>query len=242
MPLRASTLPSGSSLPLYRRLAFGNLIDFNVLDTRQYRSKQAACGDPAQCPELFDVNRTILGDAQEKWLFDNLAKSDATWTVVAQQVPTFARDMNAANPASRYSVDKWDGYVQSRKRLFGHLRDAKTPNPVVLSGDVHNHWCADLKTDFADPGSPTVGVEFTNSSVTSGGDGADVTPTWELIRKDNPHVTYHNNKRGYLACTATAAAMRADFRVVDRVTIADQPARTARSMVVEAGRPGSQPS
>jgi alkaline phosphatase D len=242
MPLRHTSLPTGPTLPLFRHLKFGNLIDLSVLDTRQYRSKQAACGDPAQCPELFDVNRTILGDAQEKWLFDNLAKSDATWTVVAQQVPTFARDMNAANPVSRYSVDKWDGYVQSRKRLFGHLRDAKTPNPIVLSGDVHNHWCADLKTDFADPGSPTVGVEFTNSSVTSGGDGADVTPTWELIRKDNPHVTYHNNKRGYLACTATAAAMRADFRVVDRVTIADQPARTARSMVVEAGRPGSQPS
>jgi hypothetical protein len=33
--------------------------------------------------------------------------------------------------------------------------------------------------------------------------------------------------------------MRADFKVVDRVTIPNQPARTGGSLVVEAGRPGS---
>ena len=242
MPLRQTSLPTGPTLPLFRHLKFGNLIDLSVLDTRQYRSKQAVCSDPNACPELFDVNRTILGERQERWLFDNVAKSDARWTVIGQQVPTFARDMNAANPLSRYSVDKWDGYAESRKRLFTQLRDAKTPNPIVLSGDVHNHWCSDLKLDFTNPASPTIGVEFTNSSVTSGGDGSEVAPAWELIRKDNPHITFHSNKRGYLACTATDATMRADFRVVDRVTAPDQPARTARTMIVEAGRPGSQTS
>ena len=43
MPLRASTLPSGPNMRLYRRMQFGNLIDLTVLDTRQFRSKQA-CG------------------------------------------------------------------------------------------------------------------------------------------------------------------------------------------------------
>jgi alkaline phosphatase D len=242
MPLRAATFPSGPNLPLYRRLAFGNLIDFSVLDTRQYRSKQARCGDPVTCPELIDVKRTILGEAQEQWLFETLGKSRATWTVIGQQVPTFARDMASATPQSRFSVDKWDGYVESRNRLFAHLRDSKTPNPIVLSGDVHAHWCADLKADFRNPRSPTIGVEFTNSSVTSGGDGTDVQPTWEAMHRDNPHITFHGNKRGYVACTASAHAMRADFRIVDRVTVPNQPARTARSMIVEAGRPGSQTS
>jgi alkaline phosphatase D len=40
MPLRASALPSGSHMRLYRRLQFGNLIDLSVLDTRQWRSDQ----------------------------------------------------------------------------------------------------------------------------------------------------------------------------------------------------------
>jgi alkaline phosphatase D len=85
-------------------------------------------------------------------------------------------------------------------------------------------------------------VEFTNSSVTSGGDGTDVQPTWEAMRRDNPHITYHSNKRGYIACTATPSTMRADFRIVDRVTVANQPAHTARTMIVEAGRAGSSRS
>jgi alkaline phosphatase D len=59
------------------------------------------------------------------------------------------------------------------------------------------------------------------------------------MRGSNPHITYHGNKRGYIACTATATSLKADFRVVDRVTVPDQPARTARAMVVEAGRSGS---
>jgi hypothetical protein len=33
--------------------------------------------------------------------------------------------------------------------------------------------------------------------------------------------------------------MRADFKVLDKVTVADLPARVAGSLVVEAGRPGS---
>jgi alkaline phosphatase D len=185
------------------------------------------------------VRRTILGPDQERWLFQNLATSTSRWNVLAQQVPTFARDMASVNAASRYSVDKWDGYAESRKRLFTHLRDASVRNPIVLSGDVHTGWCADLKADFADPASPTIGVEFTNTSVTSGGDGTDTQPTWEAMRSDNPHITFHSNKRGYLACAATASAMQADFRVVDKVSVPKQPARTARSMIVPAGRPGS---
>ena len=227
---------------LYRRLQFGNLIDMTVLDTRQYRSKQSQCGNPTDCPELLDVKRTMLGETQEKWLFDSLADAKATWTIIGQQVPTFARDMASVNAAARYSVDKWDGYAGARNRLFAHLHQAKVANPIVLSGDVHSHWCADLKADFTRPTSPTIGVEFTNSSVTSGGDGSDVQPAWESLRRDNPHLTYHSNKRGYIACTATARTMTADFRIVDRVSVPDQPARTARTMVVEAGRPGSMTS
>ena len=240
MPVRAAQIPTGPNLLLYRRLKFGDLIDLSVLDTRQYRSKQAPGGGPANLTELKDPARTIVGAAQEKWLFDNLATAQAKWTVLGQQVPTFARDNINVNPAGRFSVDKWDGYQASRSRLYSRLKDTKAPNPIVLSGDVHNHWGSDLKIDFRDPKSDTVGVEFTNSSVTSGGDGSDVTPTFEKMHIDNPHITYHSNRRGYISCTATPVAMRADFKILDKVTVPDLPARTGGSLVVEAGRPGSQ--
>lgn len=38
MPLRASCLPQGPHLQLYRKASFGRLAEFLVLDTRQYRT------------------------------------------------------------------------------------------------------------------------------------------------------------------------------------------------------------
>ncbi len=235
MPLRGSALPTGPSMILYRRLRFGSLLDLSVLDTRQYRSRQpCGRGTQAQCPEAFDAARTLLGAAQEKWLFEHLATAKARWTVLGQQVPTFAR-----NASGRFMMDKWDGYVSSRQRLYARLRETKAPNPIVLSGDVHTHWGADLKMDFANPRSETVGVEFTNTSITSGGDGSDVQLNWEQIRSDNSHVHYHSARRGYIACTATPATLRADFKVLDRVSEPNLPSRVGGSLVVEAGRPGA---
>jgi alkaline phosphatase D len=136
-------------------------------------------------------------------------------------------------------MDKWDGYTAARQRLYTRLQETKAPNPIVLSGDVHVHYGADLKLNFADPRSETVGVELTNTSVTSGGDGAEVGATWERIKPDNPHIKYHSARRGYIACTVTPSLLRADFQVIDRVSVAGAPERTGGSLVVEAGRPGA---
>jgi alkaline phosphatase D len=240
MPLRASTMPRGPSLQLYRRLRFGSLIDFNVLDTRQYRSDQA-CGHGAatNCAAAQDPSRSILGAAQEQWLFEQLGTARSTWTVLGQQVPMFARDYGVdANTMTRFSMDKWDGYTATRQRLLARLMETKAPNPIVLSGDVHAHYASDLKVDFTNPKSAAVGVELTNSSITSGADGSEVNATWAQVQRHNPHIKFHSNRRGYIACTATAAALRADFKVLDRVTIPGQAARVAGSVVVQAGRPG----
>ncbi len=243
MPLRASALPSGPDMRLYRRLQFGRLLDLDILDTRQYRSRQA-CGRllESRCDAAADPSRTILGRAQERWLFDQLSHARATWTVLGQQVPTFTRDSVATNPQGRYSMDKWDGYTAARARLYERLRQMKTSNPIVVSGDVHVHYGADLKLDFHDPRSPIVGSEFTNTSITSAGDGADVSAVWERIRGDNPHIKYHSARRGYIACTATPRTMRGDFRILDKVSVEDAPIRTGGSLVVEAGRRGSSPA
>ena len=240
MPLRAPTLPSGPDMRLYRRLQFGRLLDLEMLDTRQYRSRQA-CGRnlESNCAAAADRSRTILGSPQERWLFDQLSRSRATWTLLGQQVPTFTRDSVATNPQGRYSMDKWDGYTASRARLYARLREMKASNPIVVSGDVHVHYGADLKLDFHDPRSQTIGTEFTNTSITSGGDGTDVSAVWERIRGDNPHIKYHSARRGYIACTATPKTMQADFKVLDKVTVPDLPIRTGGSLVVEAGRRGS---
>ncbi len=239
MPVRAASLPAGPDMRLYRHLAFGSLLDLSALDTRQYRSDQACGGGSvSDCSAAAAADRTMLGAAQERWLFDHLANTRATWTILGQQVPTFARDYVGTAPDGRFQMDKWDGYTAARDRLFARLAETRAPNPVVLSGDVHVHYAADLHRDFGRPESPLVGVELTNTSITSGGDGAEVAGAWDVLQRHNPHLRFNSARRGYIACTATPASLRADFRVVDRVSMPDAPERSAGLWVVEAGRPG----
>jgi alkaline phosphatase D len=238
-PLRAAQLPDGSRQLLYRRLQFGNLLDVSLLDTRQYRSDQP-CNDGSRtnCAAINDPNATMLGDAQEKWLFATLPTVKAKWTVLSQQIPMYMRDNIKAAPEGQFSMDKWDAYTAARQRLFTQLRDTKAPNPVVLSGDLHIGFAADLKMDFRDPKSPTVGVEFTGTSVSSGGDGSDVSANWETLKADNPHIKFNTNRRGYLAMTATQNEMRGDFMAIDKVTERNMPARRVATGVVTSVEPG----
>ena len=132
-------------------------------------------------------------------------------------------------------MDKWDGYAASRQRLYARLQETKAPNPIVLSGDVHVHYGADLKMDYTNPKSEIVGVELTNSSATSGGDGAEVSGNWDAIARDNPHIKYHSARRGYIACTATPEShARRTSRCFDRVTV------PGRARAQQAGRSWSE--
>jgi alkaline phosphatase D len=236
MPLRRAQWPSGAGMRLYRRLHFGTLIDFSVLDTRQYRSDQACANATfTNCAAALDERRTMLGTEQEAWLFENLATASARWTVLGQQVMLGRQDRIRANPDGQFSMDRWDGYPAARRRLVQRMAATRASNPVVLSGDIHQHFASEVGADPDRPDSPGVAVEFTNTSISSGGDGADVAPAWRLASPDNPHVKFHSNRRGYIAVTCTNAEMRADFKVLDRVSQPNLPARTAGSLVVEAG-------
>ena len=65
----------GHDMQLYRRMPFGQLAEFFVLDTRQYRTDQP-CGDGIKAPgdAVLDPNGTMLGEAQRNWLFDRLGR------------------------------------------------------------------------------------------------------------------------------------------------------------------------
>jgi alkaline phosphatase D len=235
MPLRRASVPQGPDMNLYRRISYGNLAEFNVLDTRQYRDDQAA-GDP----ERHDPSRTITGEEQERWLLDGLAASGAHWKVLAQQV-FFAKRDRDPDEGELYSMDAWDGYLGSRNRVLEFIRERRIANPIVLTGDVHNNWAAELKANFDDPNSETLGVEFIGTSITSGGDGADTPgPDQQGILEENPHMKFFNGQRGYVLCRLTLELWHADYRVLPYVSEPGAPIYTRASFAVEAGRPGLQ--
>ncbi|HWD78498.1 MAG TPA: alkaline phosphatase D family protein [Kribbella sp.] len=233
MPLRPAQANNGNSIPLYRRLRWGSLAVFHMLDTRQYRDDQA-CGDGWKiCSDADLASRSLPGNTQETWLLDGFNQHLATWDIIGQQV-FFARRFNSTGA----SMDSWDGYRASRARIQQGWVDRGTRNPVVLTGDVHRAWASDLKADYNNASSATIGSELVSSSVTSGGDGDGATTIPDV--GTNPWLKFYNNRRGYVRTTITPTQLQADFRAVDKVSEHGAAAITMKSFVIEDGRPGLQ--
>ncbi|MGP0092840.1 MAG: alkaline phosphatase D family protein [Xanthobacteraceae bacterium] len=247
MPVRPIlSRPNGPVMRIYDRFAFGDLAEISMVDGRQYRSRVACYGPPnkgggrlesnASCPERRDAGRTMLGFAQEAWLFGALARSRANWNVIAQDVLMAQLRQKQSDGADRFWTDDWDGYPAGRTRLLQQLAKNKTANPVVLGGDMHAFFANDLRLDFDDPGSPVVATEFVGTSISSAG------PPYDLIASalpDNPHVHYfESRKRGYALVDLDRTKMTTNFRAVSEVTDPDAGISTLKTFTVEDGRPG----
>lgn len=242
MPLRLRNRAGAGQnrLRLHRSLHFGDLADIHVLDTRQFRSDQPCDDgfgslDPESvaleprfgrlfCPEeLEDPEATLLGSRQERWLARGLKFSRAQWNILAQQV--VMTEWNLAPFAQRsvpeietiFSVDAWDGYRAARRRLFDLLARLRPSNPVVLTGDIHSAWGANLLEDFAESGSDILAAEFVGSSITSTFGDRDPRPNDAVVRdtvvKANPHIAFYNGLyRGYCLCEVDRRRWRSTYR------------------------------
>ncbi|TDD16990.1 alkaline phosphatase, partial [Kribbella turkmenica] len=132
----------------------------------------------------------------------------------------------------------WDGYRASRARIQQGWRDRGTRNPIVLTGDVHRAWANDLKADYSNANSATIGCELVTSSATSSADGDGSTTIPDVAT--NPWLKFYNNRRGYVRTTLSPTQLRADFRAVAKVSEHGAAASTVKSFVIEEGRPGLQ--
>ena len=239
MPLRATSFPIGPSMRLYRQLNVGDLLQLNALDTRQFRSDQP-CGDGLQfpCAGQLESSQTMTGSVQEAWLLRQLDLSSARWNAIAQQT-MFAQFDFLAGQGQIFNMDQWDGYVAARRRITDFVQLRQPSNPIVLTGDIHSSWVHDLKADFDNPASATIGTEFVGTSVTSDFPAIAV-PLVEAARRDNPHTKFFDGLfRGYVRCTVRPEAWTTDFRAVPTILTDDVSAFTLASFVVIDGHPGA---
>ena len=169
------------------------------------------------CAEAFAASQTMMGAEQERWFFEGLGRSRARWNIVANQVMMAQLD-HRVGPEIGLSMDKWDGYQVERERVLRFLQERRVSNPVVITGDIHSNWAADLKVDWADPKAPAVGSEFVGTSISSGGDGADMTPAVKAYLPEEPHVHFFNGQRGYVRCHVMLDRWQADYRVLEYVS------------------------
>ena len=239
-PFRRSVLPAGPDMRLYRGFTHGSLASMFVLDTRQYRTPQpCGNGNRPPCPAAADAAATLLGPDQERWLFDELDRSTGRWNIIPQQVMMAEVD-RAAGENLTLSMDQWPGYDASRRRLMEFFATRRPANPVVLTGDIHSNYVNDLKVDYRGDGSPTVATEFVGTSISSGGNGADLPAGMRHITAENPFVRFCNGQRGYVTCDITPSALHAEYRTLEYVTEPGAPVQTRARFVVEDGTPGAQ--
>jgi alkaline phosphatase D len=111
---------------------------------------------------------------------------------------------------------------------------------VVITGDRHATWISDLKADFYDPSSATLGAELTGASISSGGDPntAAFHATFDPIKAESPHWKFIDNQRGYLVCALDRHQWLTDLRVVSTVQAQQATVATFARFVVQDGLRG----
>ena len=123
MPIRATLAQAGR---IYRRVGYGPLLDVFLIDMRSYRdSTWNKGGDP--------TDTFILGAAQLAWLKRELAASDATWKVIAADLPI--------GLISEDAIALGNGPPERREHeiadLLSFVKRAGVRNVVWLTADMH---------------------------------------------------------------------------------------------------------
>lgn len=252
MPLRLSVPKPGdfANMRIYQRYDWGRLARFHVLDDRQYRAWHA-CPPKGRggstsvirrdCAALNDPRRTMLGDVQQRWLDDGLTSSPARWNILAQQTLMaqnsqlpFRQDADV-----RIWTDGWDGYPLARQRLLESLATSGASNPVVLSGDVHSFFAAEISrypTRAATRNNQVLASEFCGTSITSPSRPQKRTEEYVAI---NPGIKYgKSDQRGFMLLDVTPETTTAHFQALADVQDAGSAIATAASFVVRNGRAG----
>jgi alkaline phosphatase D len=123
MPLRPQLTRAGR---VYRKIGYGPLLDVFMIDMRSYRDSSWNKGDER-------ADSFILGATQLAWLKRELLTSDATWKVIAADLPI--------GLISEDAIALGDGPPQRREHeiadLLSFMKRAGIGNVVWLTADMH---------------------------------------------------------------------------------------------------------
>ncbi len=261
MPIR---LPEpGNALKIWRKLSYGSLADIFMLDTRLW-GRDVEAGTPvapdgaANAPE-----RQMLGADQLAFLKDGLSNSRAQWKVIGNQVVFHQWILKPGTEATRVITeqlgplgalqnvvsptglngDSWDGYTAQRKEIMDHIAGAAgeaIDNVVIVTGDVHSSWVADITYDPNNPipqaggynpvdGTGSIATEFVMPSVTSPGLPIP-SELGDAFRLTNPHIKYIDfDRKGYGVLTLAANKAECAYFYVSSIS--------TRENVTEAAGP-----
>lgn len=255
-----------------RAYAYGDLADLIMLEQRlSGRSEQLPLSITlpngqrgfVQQGAYLDPARTLLGTEQEAWLAGRLRTSTARWKMLGQGVMLAQLKAvgapNAAGGGLFLNSDQWDGYAPARNRVYEVLKGGNgapaVDNVVVLTGDIHSSWAADITPDPNNPnvaaggydpvtGEGSLAVEFVGTSVTSPGIDSDTTGAIaNSLKPANPHFKYINlARRGYMLLDVSRERAVSEWWYVDSVASPSNIETFAVAFEVQAGTNRVRPS
>lgn len=139
---------------VYRKIAYGPMLDVFFLDLRSYRGPNGA-----SLEEDMNPASRVLGEQQVAWLKRELANSNATWKVIASDMPLglIVWD-NWKEKAGAEAIANGDhGAPKGRELEFAdllrYINVADIDNIVFLTADVHYtaaHYYNPDKAQFQD--------------------------------------------------------------------------------------------
>jgi alkaline phosphatase D len=247
MPVRDFLEADASHAHIAQTIVVGDLIRFEIPDTRQFRDAQDVCAVGSSqdigfglyripCDDMRGPQRTMLGLAQEKAVQDGLLRKTRTWNVLASTVP-FAPYLIAAGRAERVYASAWGAYPAAYSRMTRALRQGKVENLVVLSGDIHSSWVWDVR-EKTDDASTTIGTEIVSTSICSECPPPFADPLTASVTH-NPHVRYHETTRhGYVLHTVQPGGWTAQIRLVADTLTAKSTMSNGPKVFIKAGRAG----
>ncbi|MBY0796616.1 alkaline phosphatase D family protein [Corynebacterium parakroppenstedtii] len=194
LPVRVSAGNQGSHL--YRKLQYGNLMEFIIPDLRTYRDyelvytnkKMFLKTDPDFIRAAGKDDRSMMGQTQFEWFGNVLSSSPTTWQIVANEVmfaPMTLPDgldqrthdwlvtqIGLPDQGIPLNTDQWDGYMAERQKIIDLIADTKK-NVVFLTGDIHSSWANDIPRDIqkyrSGASKDVVATEFVTPSITANG-------------------------------------------------------------------------
>ncbi|MGH8972617.1 MAG: alkaline phosphatase D family protein [Acidimicrobiia bacterium] len=229
-PLR---LPDpGDSTRLWRRVRLGNVGELLILDTRLAGRERPAAGRRPVL-RVWDRRRGLLGRAQWRWLEAELRRPGAGWRVVASQV--MVAPVAVAPGRLGINSGMWDGYPAERARLLKLLADHPGES-VVVSGDLHSSWAAELGP-AVEVNVPAVSAPSFTQALAPKVPGGHRLLEW-ILRRANRHVRYlDTDHHGYVVLELTPGHLEAQWWHVDTVRRRDPAEHCAARFAVERGEP-----
>jgi alkaline phosphatase D len=155
---------------IYRKLAYGPLLDVFGIDTQIYLPSHKLTVDSSHLP----LGPSLFNRPQFEWFTSGmLASSQAgvAWRFVANQTwmaPADLPDVVDGVATPKLGISRWAKYAQERAAFCQYLRgdnpaQKRVRNTILVSGDAHGSFGSDLIESTALTGSYVPGAVIRNS-------------------------------------------------------------------------------